>query len=244
MNIISYKKALITGATSGIGLGLAKNLAANGLDLILIGRRIERLRAVQHELVSNHKIDVDIYALDITHQEQLNFFLSDTQSKLETVDLLINNAGLAKGWGPFVESDPASLKAVTHTNVLALMELTRALLPILLKKKRAYIVNIGSVAGKYPCPSDIVYSATKYAVRGFTEGLHAELRDSSVKVTLIEPGAVDTEFANVRLDDPTASERGKKNRPYLRVEDVVHSIQWCLSQKDDVSIPSLSIMAK
>ncbi|MCB0411971.1 MAG: SDR family NAD(P)-dependent oxidoreductase [Bdellovibrionales bacterium] len=236
------KKALITGASSGIGAATAKLLAAQGFDLLLLARRKDRLESLKKDLLGNHsQISVDVAQVDVTSFEEVQKFFAEFKTKIQLVNVLINNAGLAKG------SDPAHLaqwedwELMLETNIKGLMYLTHQLLPKLIEKAPAHIVNIGSVAGRWTYPGAAVYNATKFAVRAFSEGLRLDLLGKQVRVTNIEPGMVETEFSKVRFEDEEKARAVYQGMKPLTAEDIASTISWCLAQPEHVNIQELVI---
>ncbi len=187
--------ALITGASSGIGRELARQLAPGARTLILVARRLDRLEAVRDEL-ARPGLTIRCEAADLGDEAQVSALLAAFAGSGETVDLLINNAGVGDH-GRFEESDWARVAAMLEINVLALTRLTHALLPAFVRAGRGTIVNVSSIASYLPLPGMAVYAATKAYVTSFSEALRAELRGTGVSVTALCPGPVDTEFSGI-----------------------------------------------
>jgi NADP-dependent 3-hydroxy acid dehydrogenase YdfG len=236
---MNYKKALISGASAGFGEASAFRLASEGLNLILLARRGERLIKIKAELERLYKVDVAIVVADIskTHQLEAAFKKID----LEGVDVLINNAGLAKGTAKLQEGDLSDWDAMIDTNVKGLLALSRLLLPIFIKKNHGHIINIGSVAGRWVYPGGGVYCATKFAVRALSEGLRMDLSGTSIRVTNVEPGMAETEFSRVRLKDETKARAVYQGMTPLKPEDIADCIAWTLSRPAHVNIQEMVI---
>jgi uncharacterized protein len=195
MQMKKYTRALITGASSGIGLSLAQQLAQQGTHLILVARRTERLLEISQELKKQHSIQVDILTVDLSDATQINQIIQFCEAQNYSVDLLINNAGL----GPYKKFTQSSLEthlAVNQVNSLAPLTLCYQFVPHMLKhKKQSSILNVASVAGVIPVSGFAVYSATKSFLSSFSNVLSYELKDSNIHVSCLYPGATATEFS-------------------------------------------------
>ncbi len=232
--------ALITGATSGIGLAIAEGLAARGYDLIISGRRADRLREISTRLMSDCKVHVSTLAVDVNDQKKLEHALRDLN--LENLGVLVNSAGLALGTDPMHKAKFSDWETMLDTNVKALLHVTHLCLPHLLKQKAAHIVNIGSVAGRWTYPGGGVYSATKFAVRAISDSLRLDLIGSPVRVTNIEPGMVETEFSEVRFNgDQDKAKQVYKGMKPLTPQDIADTVIWCLDRPQHVNIQELVI---
>jgi short-subunit dehydrogenase len=187
--------ALVTGASSGIGADLARELARHGHDLVLTARRVEPMRALATEL-SALGAESTVIAADLSKAGAAAALAAELAVRGFTLDVLINNAGLGAG-GPFHESDPARVSEMLYVNIVALTELTRALLPGMVERKRGRIMFVASTAGFQPGPSMAVYSASKAYVLSLGEAISYELRGTGVTLTTLCPGATHTEFTDV-----------------------------------------------
>ncbi len=185
-------RALVTGASAGLGAAFASTLADRGVDLVLVARREDRLRALADDL----PVDVEILPADLADRHQLAAVEARLASRADPVDLLVNDAGFGM-YGPVAESDPDRSSAMIDVNVQALTRLTHAVLPQLLDRQVGGVINVGSTAGFQPGPNGAVYGATKAYVRWFTEALHVELADADVHALLLAPGVTATEFQSV-----------------------------------------------
>ena len=231
--------ALITGATAGIGQACAKEFASKGCNLILTGRRADRLTDLAVSLRKEFGVEVTTSAFDVTSRADSQKALASLP--LEKLTVLLNNAGLAKGTDKMQDADIDDFEAMIDTNVKGLLYVTRSCLPHLLKAKSAHIVNIGSVAGRWVYPGGGVYCATKFAVRALTEGLRMDLMGTSVRVTNIEPGMVETEFSEVRMGDLEKAKAVYKGLKPLEARDIAETISWCLERPAHVNIQELVI---
>jgi NADP-dependent 3-hydroxy acid dehydrogenase YdfG len=239
---VNYKCAFITGASSGIGAATAQILAERGLSLILAARRMERLESLKLKLESQFKVQVETVALDVRQPQQILEFSERNREWLSRVDVLINNAGLAKGSDKFAEANPSDWDAMLDTNVRGLLYVTRVLLPHLIKQPKSHVVNLGSVAGRWVYPGGAVYCASKFAVRALSEGMRMDLQGTSVRISNIEPGMVETEFSEVRFH----GDREKAKSVYsgmtpLSARDIAECVAWCLDRPAHVNIQELVV---
>ncbi len=232
------KTALITGATAGIGRATARLLAANGWRVIGTGRRQERLDALGEELGSDKFLGL---AFDITDDAARDAAIDGLPEDWRGIDLLVNNAGLAKGLNPAQEADLDDWQTMIDTNVTAMVRLTRKLLPGLIERKGA-LVNIGSVAGSYVYPGGNVYAGSKAFVNHFTLALRADLHGTGVRVTSIEPGMVETEFTLVRTGSQQASDDLYRGSDPMTGEDIANTILWVAELPPHLNINRIELM--
>jgi 3-hydroxy acid dehydrogenase / malonic semialdehyde reductase len=237
------KVAVVTGASSGIGEAVADNLATRGVRLALGARRGERLEAVRARLASRGA-EARAYALDVTDPKSTDRFVSAVLKDFGAVDILINSAGLARGFTPVLEDDERDWHEMLEANVMGLMRVTRAFLPSLLERPCADLVHIGSVAGLQPYARGAAYCASKAAVEAFAQALRLELVGTSVREFVIEPGMVmDTEFSEVRFhgDKARAAQVYAGVMP-LSAADVADCIAFALTRPAHVSVQTLLLM--
>lgn len=239
---MNYKTALITGASAGIGRAIATALAEQGVNLVLVARRRERLEQLQGKLAG--QVDCRVVACDITDRAALQRGIDDLPQGLRQVDVLVNCAGLALGLGPAHQAQWPDWETMIDTNCKALAFLTRLLLPGMVARNRGHIVNIGSIAGNYPYYGGNVYGATKAFVEQFTLNLKADLLGTRVRVTNVEPGMVgDSEFSLVRFKgDEDRARATYQGIDCLRPEDIAASVVWALTQPERVNINRIEIM--
>lgn len=228
---------LISGASSGIGAATARRLAAAGADLVLLARREDRLQRLANELSAEFGIKVQTGKVDVRDAQDIDR-LSESLD-LSKVDVLINNAGLAKGVDKMQHAAVADWDVMIDTNIKGLLYLTRAVLPLMLKQGCGHIVNVGSVAGRWVYSGGAVYCASKFAVRALSEGLRMDLMGTPIRVTNIEPGLVETEFAQVRLEDAVRAQAVYEGLQPLAAEDVAEAIEWTLSRPSHVNVQEL-----
>jgi 3-hydroxy acid dehydrogenase/malonic semialdehyde reductase len=233
---------LITGASAGIGLACARKFAESGRDLVLVARRVDRLKQVAAALVREHGVEVQVDRLDVADRADVDRFALERSDWLDRVEVLVNNAGLARGLATLQEGDPRDWDAMIDTNIKGLLYVTHAVIPRLVRRGAGHVVNLGSVAGHWTYPRGNVYSATKFAVRGLTESLRLDLHGTGVRVTEIAPGMVETEFSEVRF----GGDRDRAKAVYqgfspLTPEDIAEAVEWCVSRPPRVNVQCLVI---
>lgn len=236
------KLILITGATSGIGKTCAEKFAANGARLILTGRRADRLGALAIELKTKYNAEAYTLCFDVTKREEIFNSISHLPESWKSIDILINNAGLALGKESFEQSDIDDWDTMMHTNVDGLLYVSRAVIPFMKEKKAGHIINIGSIAGDQVYEAGAVYCASKAAVDAISQGMRIDLMKYRIKVTCIKPGAVETEFSLVRFkgDKQKADSVYKGFKP-LSAEDIADAVFYCSQLPDHVCINELSL---
>jgi 3-hydroxy acid dehydrogenase / malonic semialdehyde reductase len=233
--------ALVTGATSGIGLATAQSLAEQGVDLILTGRRKERLSEVAKKIKAKNKIQVHTWAFDISSRKACEEQIKKNLKLVAQIDLLVNNAGLAKGTDNIQDAQIADWETMIDTNIKGLLYMTRLVVPHMVKRKTGHIVNLGSVAGRWLYPKGNVYCATKFAVRAISEGLRMDLLGTGVRVTNIAPGMVETEFSEVRWGDKQKAKKVYEGMKPLTAGDIADAIVWSVSRPAHVNIQEIII---
>jgi len=232
---------LVTGATSGFGAAIARRFAREGHRLIVSGRRVERLEALGRELGDAVRLALP---LDVRDQAAIARAIADLPSDLTAIDLLVNNAGLARGLEPAQRASLDDWNEMVDTNVKGLMAMTRAVLPGMVARDRGHVVNIGSTAGSWPYLGANVYGATKAFVDQFSLNLRCDLLGTKVRVTVIDPGMVaGTEFSNIRFhgDDARAAQVYEKTDP-LTPDDVAEAVHWVTTLPARVNINTLEMM--
>ena len=233
--------ALITGATSGIGWATAQALAAAGCDLVITGRRQERLNTLQKELRALGGSRVEALCFDVRNRRELETLFEKSVALLKETRILVNNAGLARGVDPLPKGAISDWEEMIDTNVKGLLYITRLLLPFMVERKQGDIVNIGSVAGRWVYPGGAVYCASKFAVRALSEGLRMDVQGTGIRVCNIEPGMVETEFSEVRLRDKEKAKSVYAGTRPLQAADIAQSVIWCLQAPRHVNVQELVI---
>jgi 3-hydroxy acid dehydrogenase/malonic semialdehyde reductase len=237
------KTAFITGASSGIGEAIAHILAANGYRLILAARRIDRLTSLSQQLFQTYNTDVYTLALDVRYRDQVAEAVASLPEEWRKIDVLVNNAGLASGLSSIEAGDMDDWDVMIDTNVKGLLYVTRTVLPLMTEQSYGHIINIGSIAGKEIYANGNVYCATKHAVDALNKSMRIDLAKYPIKVTSVNPGAVETEFSIVRFHGDT--ERAKKvyeGFENLLASDIAEAVWFALSRPAHVNINELVIM--
>ena len=244
MNRLRNKLALITGASSGIGLSVARRFAADGVHLVLWARREERLREIAEDLSRTHGVTVRTAAVDVRDRAAVDAAASELLARVGTPDILVNNAGLAAGYAKTQEGDIEDWDRMIDTNVKGLLYVTRAILPKMVERGTGHIVNIGSLAGLQVYPMGNVYNASKFAVRALTEGINMDVVGTRIRVSGIEPGHVRTEFADVRFH----GDRARADKVYegftpLSPDDVADVVVYVVNAPENVNIHDVVMMS-
>jgi len=240
---LKNQTVLITGASSGIGEACARAFAAEGAKLVLIARRGDRLERLAKELRDKHQISIWFQSLDVRDREAVNQVVQELPSEFAEVDILINNAGGAKGFEPIAQGDPQDWDWMLDTNVKGLLNVTKALLPRMLERNQGHIINIGSIAGRQVYPNGAVYCAAKFAVRALTQGLLMDLVHTNLRVTTLDPGLVQTEFSLVRFhNDNDRADKVYKGYLPLTAGDIAEAVVFCAGRPPHVNISELVIM--
>ncbi|WP_316734456.1 SDR family NAD(P)-dependent oxidoreductase [Pedobacter aquatilis] len=237
------KIALITGATSGIGKASAHIFAQNGYNLILVARREERLSNIAHHLEDKYAITVKQIVADVRDKNAITNLLEVLPTDWKKVDVLVNNAGLSQGLDPVDKGNTDDWDNMIDTNVKGLLYVTKVVSNWMVTNKSGHIVNIGSIAGLEVYPNGNVYCASKHAVDALTKAMRIDLLQHEIKVTSINPGAVETEFSVVRFKGD--EERAKKvyeNFEPLIADDIADAIWYVVSRPKHVNINDMLIM--
>ncbi|TSJ38561.1 SDR family oxidoreductase [Mucilaginibacter corticis] len=237
------KIALITGATAGIGEACAELFARENYNLVLTGRRLDRLEKLAGRLNKKHNTEVAVCAFDVRDREQVISNFENLPAKWKKVDVLINNAGLSQGLDPIQNGNLDDWDTMIDTNIKGLLYVSKVVSNWMIANGKGHIVNIGSIAGKEVYPNGNVYCASKHAVDALNKGMRIDLVQHGIKVTAIHPGAVETEFSEVRFKGD--KERAKKvydGFDPLMAEDIAETIWFVVSRPKHVNINDLLIM--
>jgi 3-hydroxy acid dehydrogenase / malonic semialdehyde reductase len=236
-------KILITGATSGIGRSCAFAFARNGHDLILTGRRAERLKALREELEASFKIKVTTVRFDVRDRASVDSAIDGLSAGDKEIDVLVNNAGLAAGLSSIQDGNIDHWERMIDTNIKGLLYMTRKVAPLMRERSRGHIINIGSIAGKEVYANGNVYCATKHAVDALNKGMRIDLLPHHIRVTAVNPGMVETEFSVVRFDgDEDRARKVYMGLEPLTPDDVAETVYWCATRPPHVNINDLTIM--
>jgi 3-hydroxy acid dehydrogenase/malonic semialdehyde reductase len=242
MSDLKDKIVFITGASSGIGEACAERFAEEGAKLLLCARRVERLNNLTKRLSSTFKANIHPFELDVRDKGQVDIALNSLPEKWKKIDILINNAGLARGFSKLQECLVTDWEEMIDTNIKGLLYITRKIVPDMVKHGSGDIINIGSIAGREVYPNGNVYCATKHAVDSITKGLRIDLLGTPLRVCTVDPGMVDTEFSLVRFH----GNREKADNVYeglepLTARDIADAVFYCASRPAHVQIAEILI---
>jgi len=234
--------AYITGATSGFGRAIALNLAKNGYDIIVTGRRKERLDTLAEEITKNTHANVWVSHYDVRDNDTVEKAIDALPDEWKQIDVLINNAGLAAGLNPIQAGSLDDWNQMIDTNLKGLLYVTRKIAPLMVARNSGYIINIGSIAGKEVYPNGNVYCATKHAVDALTKAMRMDLLPHGIKVTQIAPGAAETEFSLVRFKwNQEAADNVYKGYQPLTAEDIAEIVEYLLKLPKHVCINDMVV---
>lgn len=236
------KTAIITGATSGFGRAIAFRFAGLGYNLIVTGRREERLIDLKNELISSFKIKIETLCFDVRDNQACTLAIQSLPESFKHIDILVNNAGLAAGSSPFQDSDLNDYEQMIDTNVKGLLYMTKLIVPGMIEQKSGHIVNISSIAGIEVYPTGSVYCASKHAVNAITKGLRLDLIRHGIKVSSVSPGMAETEFSIVRNHgDEVKAKAVYAGITPLNAEDIADAVEFIITRPDHVSINDIQI---
>lgn len=237
------KIALITGATSGIGEACARKFAEGGYNLILTARRAEKLAEIKSQLEAKGT-KVRTLVFDVRDAEAAKQTIGSLEAEWQTIDVLINNAGLALGLEKEYEGNPEDWNTMIDTNIKGLLTMTRLIVPAMIERNEGHVINIGSVAGDAAYAGGNVYCATKAAVKTITDGLRIDVAESAVRVTNVKPGLVETNFSNVRFHgDNARAENVYKGIVPLTGADIADVAFYAASAPKHVQIAEVLVLA-
>jgi NADP-dependent 3-hydroxy acid dehydrogenase YdfG len=235
--------AFITGATAGFGKATAELFAQNGWDVVITGRRKTRLELFERQLKEKYNVDVLSLSFDVRSHDEVKKAVDSLPEKWKSIDVLVNNAGLAAGLGPIQDGLLSDWEEMIDTNVKGLLYMTRNIAPLMIANKKGHIINIGSIAGKEVYANGNVYCGTKHAVDALTKAMRIDMVQHGIKVTQIAPGMAETEFSIVRFkgDDEKAKSVYKGLTP-LSAQDIAETIWWVANRPAHVNINDIVLM--
>lgn len=236
---MKQKTALITGATSGIGKATAIEFAKHNINLVLCGRRQERLDSLKKQL--EEQVAVHTLTFDVRNREAVFKAIESLPETFKTIDILINNAGNAHGLDTIQEGNLDDWDAMMDGNVKGLLYVSKALIPHMVERQSGHIINIGSSAGKEVYPKGNVYCASKHAVLAVTEGMRIDLNPYGIKVGAVNPGLVETEFSKVRFKGDAIADGVYKGFKALQAKDIAEIIYFVVSRPPHVNIADLLV---
>ena len=240
---MDHKIAIITGATAGIGHETALLLAENNYNLILTGRRNDRLASIKNQIESNFPAKVYPLHFDIRNRSEVEKALNSLPEEWRAIDVLVNNAGLAAGLAPVNSADLDDWDQMIDTNIKGLLYTSQIISSWMIARKKGHIINISSIAGKEAYPNGSVYCGTKHAVAAITKAMRIELMPAGIKVSSIAPGAVDTEFSLVRFKgNKEKADQVYKGFTPLYAKDIAEAILFMITRPAHVNIDDLLIM--
>jgi 3-hydroxy acid dehydrogenase/malonic semialdehyde reductase len=236
------KTIMITGATTGFGKATAVKFAKNGYNIIITGRRIEKLDDLEKELRASGKIKVLSLNFDVRKKSEVEYTIGNLSEEWKSIDILVNNAGLAVGLDHIQDGNTDDWDRMIDTNVKGLLYVTRAVAPLMVARNKGHIFNIGSIAGKETYENGNVYCASKFAVDALSKSMRIDMLKNNIKVTLIAPGMAETEFSLVRFKGDTQ----KAKNVYtginaLTADDIADTIYYCATLPAHVCINELVI---
>ena len=237
------KVALITGATSGIGEACARKFANGGYDLVITGRNVDRLKAVEQQA---RQLGADVLALefDVRDRKAAAAAVESLKGKWAVIDVLINNAGLALGLDKEYEGDLDDWETMVDTNVMGLLTMTRLIVPGMVERNKGHVINIGSVAGDAAYAGGSVYCATKAAVKAITDGLRIDVAHTAVRVTNVKPGLVETNFSVIRFyGDKQRADNVYKGIKPLTGDDIADVAFYAASAPEHVQVAEVLVLA-
>ena len=230
---------LITGASAGIGLACAEAFADAGARLILSARRRDRLE----DLAARLDAETHVLELDVTDADAVQTAIDGLPEDWRAIDVLVNNAGLAKGLVPVYENTPEQIDAMVDTNVKGLLYVTRAVVPGMVERGRGHVINIGSTAGHGVYAGGTVYCATKHAVGAITQGLKIDLHGTPIRVSSVDPGLVETDFSLVRFEgDAERADPVYSTTTPLQPEDIADAVVYCAGRPPHVNVAEMIVM--
>lgn len=237
MQSLENKIVLITGASSGIGKSCAKEFAKLKCNLVLVARRKQKLELLAEELKKDYQVDILTFKVDVRNYEEVESFYNNLPAEWKQIEILINNAGLARGLDKFYEGKVEDWNEMIDTNIKGLIYVSRVIIPQMVERESGHIINIGSTAGHDTYPMGNVYAATKFAVKALSQSFRIDLLDKGIKVSSVDPGMVETEFSKVRFSGD--EERAKKvyqGLTPLSPDDVADAVVYCATRPKHVNI--------
>jgi len=237
------KIALITGATAGIGEATTLLFAKNNYNVIITGRRIERLEKLEAKIIKDFGVNVLSLNYDVRKYNEVEHHLNHLPKEWENIDILINNAGLASGFGSIDQGNPEDWDKMIDTNVKGLLYVSKMIMPLMVKRKQGHIINVASIAGKEVYLNGNVYCASKHAVDALSKAMRIDLLPHNIKVTNIAPGMIDTEFSLVRYKgDKKSADNVYRGLKPLYAKDIAEVIYFATTRPAHVNLNDIIIM--
>jgi NADP-dependent 3-hydroxy acid dehydrogenase YdfG len=236
---LSDSVAIVTGASSGIGEATAEALAKEGASVVLAARRVEELKTLADRITTEGG-DAFVVETDVTEEDDIDNLVETTMDEYGRIDVLVNNAGVML-LEPLERADRSNLRQMVEVNLMGLMNLTHAVVPIMQEQGSGHVVNVSSVAGRETMASGSGYNATKFGVNAFTDAIRQELSPQDIRTTVIEPGAVDTELPTHIPDEQLLEQLADMDVPTLAPEDIARGIVYATNQPEHVDVNELMI---
>jgi 3-hydroxy acid dehydrogenase/malonic semialdehyde reductase len=241
MQSLKNKIIFITGASSGIGKACAEQCAQQGANLIVTARRLDRLQKLSDELVHAHDVKVLPIQLDVKDKTEVEKGIGALNQEWKNIDILVNNAGLALTTDKIQDAKLENWDAMIDTNLKGLLYVTRAILPNMVARNQGHIINIGSVAGRDYYAGGNIYCATKHAVKAISQCLRIDLLGTAIRVSEVAPGAVETEFSEVRWQDKERAKQFYAGFEALTAEDIADAVVYCATRRKEVNIGEITL---
>lgn len=242
MNSLKNKIVFITGATAGIGKSSAYAFAKEGAKLILTARRIDVLNELANDLKKEFNTEVYAAKLDVKNLKEVKHVIDSLPADWKNIDILLNNAGLAKGFGHIYTDEEINWDEMIDTNIKGVLYVTRQIVPGMIERGGGHIINLGSTAGHMSYANGGVYCATKFGIRAISDALRIELLDKNVRVSSVDPGAVETEFSNTRFNgDKEKAKNVYKGITPLNGDDIAEAIIFCATRPPHANINEIII---
>lgn len=242
-HLLKNKVVFITGASSGIGAACAKQFAIHGARLLLCARRLEKLNELAAQLRSEYDVEIYTFQLDVSQHTKVTEGLKSLPFNWKAIDILLNNAGLAAGLDTIQDGNIQDWEEMIDTNVKGLLYVTKEILPQMLDRNSGHVINIGSVAGHYVYPKGAVYCATKYAVNALSNGLRMDLFGTKIRVSTVDPGAVETNFSMVGFKgDAKRAAAVYDGMEALTPDDVADAVLYCATRPQHINISEVIVM--
>lgn len=242
MQRLHNKIVFITGATSGIGKATAEQFAAAGANVIITGRRIERLTALAKQLQEHHGVKVLPYPLDVSDKAAVQACIDSLDDYWQKINVLVNNAGLALTTDLIQHGNPDNWDTMIDTNIKGILYVTRAIVPGMLQRQKGHIINISSTAAYDNYLTGNVYCATKHAVKSLSKSMHIDLLGKNIRVSDIAPGIVATEFSEVRWGDKQRADTFYNSLKGLKAEDIADAVVYCANCPEHMDVSQMVIV--
>ncbi len=242
MQPLKDKVVLITGASAGIGRACAEQFAAFGAKLVLTARRESLLAELAKELQTKHQVEVLVEHLDVSDQVQVSRFIKNLPQKWQSIDILLNNAGLALGLEKIQDGTAEDWDRMIDTNVKGVLYMTKAVLPSMLARNSGHIINIGSISAYEVYSGGVAYCATKFALRALSDGTKMDVHGSAIRVSEVDPGMVDTEFSVTRFKgDQKRADSVYQGTGNLSADDIADAVIYCATRPKHVDVRVIKI---